>query len=143
MAAYVKVRSGTGLVVLCVVVAVVACGQRALADGPDERSIDRLVRGDWYTVDVSRDGVCQRFEGDFLKTNDGWIVLRRISESRNDVALTASAKVLTKKQGTQPQIAQKTEYLWIPREVATIAGRVVAVKPLAASDIGESPALNA
>ena len=91
--------------------------------------------------------VARGFAGDLTgiscSINNAWIVLRRVSESRHDVAVPATSKALAKTQVSQPQIARRIEYLWIPREAATIVGRVVAVKPLVGDEIGESPALGA
>ena len=121
------------------------CGQDSAPALP-EASIDRLVVGDWYTIDVDRDGFNERFQGDFVKANDRWLVLRRISESRNDVGVPSAPKIPFEKpkQFSKVSIGVQTEYLWIPREAATIAGRTRAVKsqPMAGID-GESPALGA
>jgi hypothetical protein len=121
------------------------CGQDTAAALP-EASIDRLVVGDWYTIDVDREGCNERFQGDFVKANDRWLVLRRISESRNDVGVPSASNnsFLKSKQFSKVSIGVQTEYLWIPREAATVAGRTRAAKsqPIAEID-GESPASGA
>jgi hypothetical protein len=122
----------------------VASGQDAASDAPSERAIDRLVVGDWYVIDVARDGVGQRFEGDFVKANDRWIVLRRISEGRNDVAAPSRIPFTKPKQTSNVHIGRQVEHLWIPREAALIKGRVLAANPPAAANISdESPPLGA
>ena len=118
------------------------CGQDSAVAVP-EASIDRLVVGDWYTIDVDRDGFNERFQGDFVKANDRWFVLRRISESRNDVAVPSASKnaFLKPKQFSKVSVGIRTEYLWIPREVATVSGRTRAATSQPIADIdGESPA---
>ena len=118
------------------------CGQDSAVAVP-EASIDRLVVGDWYTIDVDRDGFNEHFQGDFVKANDRWFVLRRISESRNDVAVPSASKnaFLKPKQFSKVSVGIRTEYLWIPREVATVSGRTRAATSQPIADIdGESPA---
>jgi hypothetical protein len=96
--------------------------------------VRELIVGDWYTIDVEVGPVRERLEGDFAKANDRWIVLRRISEGRNDVVVPVSEKaplVTTNKTF----VAQQTEYLWIPRPSAMIVAHTAAVKRVPIEDV--------
>ena len=117
-----------------------ASGQEGAAPKPAARKQPEMIVGDWYAVDVQRKDSRQRLEGDFVKANDRWMVLRRISEGRHDVTVPISSKVpflKTKKSA----IGVQTEYLWIPRQAATVVSRTPATQrvPLAHA-LGESPA---
>ena len=80
---------------------------------PPQPQPEHVVVGESCTVDVDRDGASVRLEGEFVKYNHRWIVLRQISESRNDVSVPVSPKIpfVTRKQA---EIGTQTEYLWIP-----------------------------
>jgi hypothetical protein len=94
---------------------------------PPQSQPERVVVGESCTVNVDRDGASLQFEGDFVKSSHRWIVLRRISESRNDVSVPISPKVpfVTRKKS---EIGVQTEYLWIPRQFAAVVSHAPAVR---------------
>ncbi len=120
-----------------------ASGQEAPVARPTVPKPPEMVVGDWYSIVVQREGTRHQFEGDFVKANDRWMVLRRISEGRHDVAVPISSKVPFLKI-KKSAIGVQTEYLWIPRQAASVVSRTPAEKRVPVGHvIGESPALGA
>ena len=116
-----------------------AHSQEAIAVSLTEPVQDDFNDGDWYTIDVERDGVAKQFEGEFIKSNDQWIILRRISEGRNDVDVPVLAKipVLGPRVFRRVEVGRLTRFLWIPRDAATITGRVRVADPRPPADISD------
>jgi hypothetical protein len=103
-----------------VVLAQTASGQNAAPPvGPLQPQPERVVVGESCTVGVDRDGASLRFEGEFVKSSSRWIVLRRISEGRNDASVPLTSKIpfVTRKKS---EVGVQTEYLWIPRQFAAV-----------------------
>ncbi|HEY4311949.1 MAG TPA: hypothetical protein VGN12_21050 [Pirellulales bacterium] len=131
---------GTLAVIASLVVALPASGQPPAQTVPGNPPVRELIVGDWYTIDVQVGPVQERLEGDFAKDNDRWIVLRHISESRNDVVVPLSSKVPFVKI-KKAVSAQQTEYLWIPRPSARIISHTAAAKRVPIEDVlPEAPA---
>jgi hypothetical protein len=101
------------------------------ADAEPDARIDHLVVGDGYWIHVERNGVQQDCGGDLAKATDRWIVLRSLSEGRSERGVPVLRKIpyidrLFKNVG----IGRTDNYVWIPREAATIRGRLRAAKPV-------------
>lgn len=104
---------------------------------------ERVVVGESCTVAVDRDGASVRLEGEFVKSSTRWIVLRRISESRNDVNVPISSKIpfVTRKKS---EIGVQTEYLWIPRQFAAVVSHAPAERTVPLEHpLGEFPTVGA
>ncbi len=100
------------------------------ADSDADNRIDYLVVGDWYRIRFERHDVQQEFNGDFAKVTDRWIVLHTLSEGRNERGVPVLSAIphinrLFKNVG----IGQTHEYVWIPRDGATIRGHLRAANP--------------
>jgi hypothetical protein len=82
---------------------------------------DTFVIGDWYKIRAKRRGASAQCSGTLVKANEQWIVLRTISEGRNEFAVPVVSKVpvvgrLFKNVG----IGRIDENTWIPRDAAAI-----------------------
>ena len=116
------------------VFALVLTAATAISSGQDastvtlaEPAVDELTVGDGYAIEVDRGGVRQRLVGDLAKANDRWIILRQVSESRTDFETPVLSKLpFVGRHFHNIGIGRQTTYVWIPREAATVAGRVVA-----------------
>ena len=88
-------------------------------------SRSRVVVGESCTVNVDRDGASLQFEGEFVKSSHRWIVLRRISESRNDVSVPISSKVpfVTRKN---PKLGCRPNTCGFPRQFAAVVSHAPA-----------------
>jgi len=106
---------------------------------PPRQPAEELILGDGYVVDVERGSLRRRFEGTLVKANEQWIVLRVVSEGRNEVAVPVVSKApyFGKRLFQNVGIGRQTEFRWIPREAATIAGHVHAEKPQPATDFAD------
>jgi hypothetical protein len=111
---------------------------------PDTR-IDHLVVGDSYWIHVERDGIQQDCGGELAKATDRWIVVHSLSEGRNERGVPVLSKIpyidrLFKNVG----IGRVDNYVWIPRDAATIRGRLRAANPPVAESLaGDEPSLRA
>jgi len=126
-------------------IAIIASPTVVHAAAPEaDNSIDHLVIGDSYWLRVDWGGVQQDAYGDLMKVTDGWIVVRSLSEGRNEVGVPVASKLpyvgrLFKNVG----IGQTNEYTWVPREAATIRGRLRAAKPTSEEPpLGDEPSLH-
>src|SRR5438445_13872384 len=114
---------------LAAAVLLAASSVQAGEPDPDTR-IEHLVVGDGYFIQVERHGVKEVFSGDFAKANDRWIVLHSISEGRSERGVPVLSKIpyinrLYKNVG----VGRADDVIWIPRDAATIRGRIRAIKP--------------
>jgi hypothetical protein len=115
------------------------------ADSEPDTRIDHLVVGDGYWIHVERNGVQQECAGDLVKATDRWLVLHSLSESRSERGVPVASKLpyvnrLFKNVG----VGRADEYVWIPRDAATIRGRLRAAKPVAIEPpAGDEPSLRA
>jgi hypothetical protein len=96
---------------------------------PDTR-IEHLVVGDGYHIQVERHGVQDVVSGNFAKETDRWIVLHLLSEGRNERGVPVlSSLPLVGRRFKTISFGRTDEEIWIPRDAATIRGRIRAVKP--------------
>ncbi len=113
----------------CAVTVILALGP-AVAGG---QSVNRagagatdagLVIGDAYTLRAERQGVQERFTGNLVKFNARWVVLRCISESRSDHNGPVLSMIPFMGRRFRGVSSVRTdEYVWIPREAATVEAR--------------------
>ena len=95
-------------------------GQEA---SPDDASAAPLVPGDQYTIRVERRGQEATFNGELVRANPQWIVLRCPAEKREaSPSLLDRLPVVGRHFGTTA-IGRAEDYLWIPREAATVESR--------------------
>lgn len=114
-------------IALCIVsVAAAARGHESDAD----TRIEHLVPGDGYFVQVAPHGVEQVVSGDLAKLSDHWIMLVSISSAdRIEHGVPVLSHIphinrLFKNVG----IGRSQEDVWIPRDAATIRGRIRRLK---------------
>jgi hypothetical protein len=111
------------------------------ADVPEETApdaIDHLAVGDSYIVVVERHGVERRLEGDLVKANLRWIVLRNLSEGRNEFGVPVLSKLpYLNRAFKNVGIGREDQHLWIPREACTVQGRIRAAVALAVTPLAE------
>ncbi len=89
-----------------------------------------LVVGDGYTIRAERHGAVQRFTGNLVKLNDRWLVLRSVAENRREYGVPVLAKIPVLGHAfTKSSVGQSDEFLWIPREAATVEKRTPAASP--------------
>jgi hypothetical protein len=115
---------------IVLVVSLLSTALARAADSDADNRIDHLVVGDCYRIRFESHDVQQEFNGDFAKVTDRWIVLHTLSEGRNERGVPFLSAIphinrLFKNVG----IGQTHEYVWIPREAATIHGRLRATDP--------------
>ena len=91
---------------------------------------DSLVIGDGYLLRVERNGVRKQFRGNLVKLTDRWIILRRqsVSSASHQIPLLSGIPIVGSIFHTSiPE--RHDEFLWIPREAATVEKRIQAAKP--------------
>lgn len=96
-----------------------------LAEADSTADAETLVVGDWYKVRVKRRGVSAQLQGELVKVNDQWIVLRVISEGRSEYAVPVASKIpyVGKRLFKNVGIGRRDDNLWIPRDAATVEER--------------------
>jgi hypothetical protein len=115
------------------------------ADSEPDTRIDHLVVGDGYWIHVERDGVQEECNGNLARATDHWIVLHSLSEGRNErgVPVLSSLPVVGRKF-KNVGIGRTDNYIWIPRDAATIRGRLRVANPAVAESLaGDEPRLRA
>ena len=101
-----------GCLILVMLLSRVAMGQEPI---PSDR-IEELVSGDRYVVEVKRNDVKQRYEGDLLKVTDEWLVLLQRRECVKETGVPIASKLpYAKCLFTSVGIGRWNEQLWIPR----------------------------
>jgi hypothetical protein len=130
--------------IITAVLLLAAASARAADSEPDAR-IDRLVVGDEYWIRVNRNGVDEDSGGDLVKTTDRWLVVHRLSEGRNERGVPVLSKIpYINRRFINIGIGRTDEYAWIPREAATIRGRLRAAKPVSFDPPpGDEPSMQA
>jgi hypothetical protein len=109
----------------------------------DEPIDQTLVVGDSYTIRAERHGAQKDFTGELLKANDRWIVLRHVTKGRRELSLPLVSKIPLLGDGFRIKgVTPRDEFLWIPREAATVAEHT----PAAATSntqpaVGDEPTL--
>ncbi|HEX3726176.1 MAG TPA: hypothetical protein VHV08_08030 [Pirellulales bacterium] len=120
----------------------------ALAKKPDAnqaRMLDtKLNVGDSYTLRAQRHGASQQFQGVLVLVNDRWIVLRYISKEHGVQSVPLLSKLpLVGHHFQHPSTPRTDEFLWIPREAATVEERLAATEPASAPpSVGTAPTLH-
>lgn len=115
-------------VAVILVLAAAASAKEKLSKAPADNS---LVVGDGYFLRVERNGAGKQFRGDLVKLTDRWIVLRRISVSslRREIPVLSTIPLVGGVfYASIPE--RHDEFLWIPREAATVEKRIQPAKPL-------------
>jgi hypothetical protein len=100
-----------------------------------------LAIGDTCTVKTERHGARQQFNGELIKLNDRWLVLRRASGNASDRHASVWSKIFFAGAKNDPAKDLTTyEYLWIPRDAATIEKKTPASgPPNVPATMGEAP----
>jgi hypothetical protein len=99
-----------------------------------------LVVGDFYTIRVERHGARKQFQGDLVKLNDRWLVLRHVSAG-NDHGVTPMAKLPLVGRWFRSAITSPADdYLWIPRDAAVVESHGAAKGYPGGGPLGEQPA---
>ncbi len=112
------------LVMSLVLIAAPVSGQEFGATAAESTDVRHLELGDGYEVVVRRDGVEQRYSGKLVQVTDEWIVLRTLSEGRNEYGVPVMSKVpYANRLFRNVGIGRSTNDRWIPRDAATIVGR--------------------
>jgi hypothetical protein len=125
----------------CLAAAIALFATSVVQAGDPDTHIEHLVVGDGYFIQVEQHGVQQVLSGNFAKQTDHWIVLHQLSEGRNETGVPVVSKFpyvnrLFKNVG----IGRTDELLWIPRDAATIRGRIRAINPASAeAPISDEP----
>jgi hypothetical protein len=123
---------------------VLALPMVALAKAPRGETVDpALVVGDAYTIRVERHGTHKEFDGELVKANDRWIVLRHVTGGRRELSIPLISKLPLVGDGFRIRaIAARDEFLWIPREAATVEKHTASADPATAQPaIGDEPTL--
>ena len=115
------------------------------ADSESDARIDHLVVGDEYWIRVNRNGVDEDSGGDLVRVTDRWIVVHRLSEGRNERGVPVLSKIpYIDRRFKNVGIGRTDEYTWIPRDAATIRGRLRASNPAVVEPpAGDEPSLRA
>lgn len=112
----------------------------ALAKGTTPAVDGSLVVGDSYTIRVERHGAKRQFQGDLAKVNDHWLVLRHVSSGR-DHGMTPMARLPLVGRWFRGAITQPVdEYVWIPRDAATVESHGTGKGAPGGVPLGEQPA---
>jgi hypothetical protein len=109
---------------------VIPASATTVAPSVPTTDIRHLEIGDGYTISIERGGVKKQFNGTLVKATDRWLVLMTVLEGRHESAVPVVSKVpgigrLFRNVG----IGRMNEYVWLPREAATVQGRVIATEP--------------
>jgi hypothetical protein len=115
---------------LVMLLALVASPAGAAEPAAESTDVRHLELGDGYEVVVRREGVEARYSGKLIQMTDEWLVLRTLSEGRNEYGVPIVSKVpyagrLFRNVG----IGRATTDRWIPRAAATVVGRSLADQP--------------
>lgn len=126
---YVMKTSGflVSLMVCLFAMAVPAHGEESEAPGTESTDVRHLKLGDGYEVVVRREGVEKRYSGRLVQMTGEWLVLRSVSEGRNEQGVPLLSKApyygrLFRNVG----IGRVAIDRWVPRDSATIVGRSIA-----------------
>jgi hypothetical protein len=123
-----------------VVAVVLLLAPVAMAKGTANHVDESLVVGDSYTIRVERHGAKRQFQGDLAKVNDRWLVLRHVSNGR-DHGLGPMARLPLVGRWFRGAITQPVdEYVWIPRDAATVESHGTGARVPGGVTLGEHPA---
>jgi len=110
------------LIAVVLVLATAGANSQEVDEAPS--ADDGFVVGDAYTIRAERHGIQQRFIGDLVKINDHWIVLRYVSIGRHDHDMPVLSKIpFVGRMFRSASVGRTDEYLWIPRDAATVEKR--------------------
>jgi hypothetical protein len=101
----------------------------------------RLALGEQYAVTAKRGPVSQRYAGSLLLANPEWIVLRDVSEARNEQSTPVVGLIpYVQRWFRNVSIGRVSEYVWIPRSAASNFERLTTVIQAAAHEAPPSAA---
>ncbi len=114
------------LVFWLVLIAIPVVGQEAGITAVAPTDVSHLELGDDYQVVVRRDGAEARFSGRLVQMTHEWLVLRMVSECRNEQGVPVLSKVpYVKRHFRNVGIGRTTTDRWVPRAATTVVGRLI------------------
>jgi hypothetical protein len=91
----------------------------------EQNAIERLVIGDQYTIVIKRKSIEKTYVGELVRMNARWLALRDSSEEETVYGSPHLSQMPHfDRPETNTLVPREKFVTWIPREIATVRGRV-------------------